>query len=186
MYPIAELFHSIQGEGAHVGQPCTFIRLAGCNLTPPCPFCDTDHTKHMDMSLEALLNLEHSFYFRVVITGGEPCVHDLQPLVDALKDSHAVCIETNGTLPVPEGAWITCSPKGSSFQAGKVDEFKFLMTGAGWLVEPNPYIKECPRALKYVQPIFGSTIAMNNAIRQVQADPSWALSVQVHKLIGVR
>jgi 7-carboxy-7-deazaguanine synthase len=99
-YPVNEIFHSIQGEGTQVGRPSTFIRLTGCNYT--CHWCDTPHTWKMGQirkpEWQTAEHLLGQIKFRsVVITGGEPLLHDLQPLLTGLGDRH-VTIETNGSI----------------------------------------------------------------------------------------
>jgi organic radical activating enzyme len=112
-YPIVEIFSSIQGEGFYMGKACTFIRFAGCNLN--CEWCDTNHSEFTEMDIDEILSQIKNPM--VVITGGEPTLHDLKPLLEALKKSHHyVAIETNGTFPVKRTygyliSWIACSPK---------------------------------------------------------------------------
>lgn len=147
---VHHLFQTIQGEGPFTGTPATFIRLAGCNLQ--CPGCDTDYTSsrallHVDEIVQHIGNLwneSRCLYRRrlVVITGGEPLRQNIGPLInELLRYGYYVQIETNGTLPVPNGvvfnkntserlgAYIVCSPK-----TGKI----------------NPSVEENACALKYV------------------------------------
>ena len=116
-FKVIEIFSSIQGEGALIGMPTTFVRFAGCNLR--CPWCDTGYswenlsnaTEHCIESIIDLCDKD-----TVVLTGGEPCLNNLEPLIDALHAAGKfVCIETNGTQPTPMNAdWVTCSPKPQS------------------------------------------------------------------------
>lgn len=112
-YPVKEIFQSVQGEGLMVGRLVTFIRMSGCNLS--CEWCDTKEAWDTDdvQYLESEEIVDKLQTCIVVITGGEPCIHDLSELIWALrKRSHYIAIETNGTRPVPKGVdWITCSPK---------------------------------------------------------------------------
>ncbi len=136
-YPINEIFHSLQGEGFYTGLPAIFIRLQGCPVG--CSWCDSKHTWQQDavrqVALEqvvekaaesdawasadvatlcALLQQRGYAARHVVITGGEPCLHDLLPLTLALEQAGYQCqIETSGTHPVrcSEQTWVTVSPK---------------------------------------------------------------------------
>lgn len=141
---VHSVFYTIQGEGPFTGQPCVFLRLAGCNLQ--CPSCDTEYTdKRMMMDVDSLAGLLFASFplfiknRLVVITGGEPFRQNLSPLI-ALLNSHDVHvqIETNGTLPVSanfdclgDNFTIVCSPK-----AGKVhyslypfiDAYKYVLS----------------------------------------------------------
>lgn len=119
-YPIVEIFTSIQGEGFHLGVPANFIRLAGCNLK--CPWCDTkwDKAKALLYPQQIVEKLTPGMSL-IVITGGEPFLHDLLPLVKEIRkyfpaDETTIAFETNGTLNTfeyfhMENIWIACSPK---------------------------------------------------------------------------
>ena len=117
-YPVVELFDSIQGEGVHIGRPVTFVRLAGCNLR--CPWCDTKESHEIKVSdfVSAQEIAEQCKREVVVITGGEPTIHNLKDLVSELKRRKKyVCIETNGTHAIPKNweiDWVTVSPKSQS------------------------------------------------------------------------
>jgi organic radical activating enzyme len=124
-YSVSELFHSFQGEGVYMGQSAFFVRLMGCDQC--CPFCDSAATWHKDWKpAEATVLSERQIVSRVleavqdaspttfvVLTGGEPALYNLQPLVDALHDhDFGVHIETAGHKPLPRDLqWITVSPK---------------------------------------------------------------------------
>ncbi|NCB47384.1 7-carboxy-7-deazaguanine synthase QueE [bacterium] len=108
-YKINEIFDSWQGEGFYTGTPCTFVRLAGCNLQ--CSWCDTDHKDFIKMSASEIA--EKCNESLVVITGGEPTIQNLLPLITCLKDNgKKIAIETNGTNAIPLGFdWIAIAPK---------------------------------------------------------------------------
>ncbi|WP_245867710.1 7-carboxy-7-deazaguanine synthase [Sporomusa silvacetica DSM 10669] len=135
LYPIIEIFSSIQGEGFHMGKGATFIRVAGCNLR--CSWCDTGYSFDLStskwMSVGDILAAECFSHHHVVITGGEPTLYNLEPLVRALhKLGKYVAIETNGTnsIPVEWGIdWITASPKPASGFAlsCQADELKYVV-----------------------------------------------------------
>ena len=214
-YPITEIFYSIQGEGRHAGQAAVFIRISGCNFE--CAFCDSDHVvrEHMTAAEIAIRCWQELDYFGVpagvlvpiILTGGEPTIHDLEPIVDALRhcppdESNLVCIhlETNGSNPTPSALfdWVTWSPK-KELQGDlprgfrPPDEFKFLVDQSGFLVNPIPYRKWASQYRfhaapeYYVQPLYGDPKALEKAIEICRRNPEcWKLSVQLHKLIGVR
>jgi len=115
-YPVVEIFESIQGEGVHMGALVTFIRLGGCNLD--CAWCDTEFDRSELLTVPEIV--EKIGTRIVVITGGEPSIHRLDELLDALKQQDRyIAIETNGTYPITEVYgdkidWIACSPKPQS------------------------------------------------------------------------
>ena len=118
-YTLNEMFHTIQGEGAWQGTPATFIRLQGCNVG--CSWCDTKSTWGKGEGSEKLTAdqiVDKGIYHKhVVITGGEPTLYNLAPLVTALRRNNPLAyvqLETSGQNKVTDGAgfsWITCSPK---------------------------------------------------------------------------
>ncbi|WDU83038.1 7-carboxy-7-deazaguanine synthase QueE [Caloramator sp. Dgby_cultured_2] len=81
MYRVNEIFHSVQGEGSYLGCPATFVRLSGCNLN--CPWCDTDHSEKEFLTAKEIADRVE--YEKVIITGGEPTIYDLEPLLLELK-----------------------------------------------------------------------------------------------------
>ena len=193
---VNEIFNSIQGEGMMLGQSATFVRLTGCNLR--CPWCDTKMSWYNAQSRDIPMAeiIEACTKDNVIITGGEPCLNPQLPkLVQCLKKAgHYVCIETNGTLPTPEGAdWVTCSPKPA--MPGDIDyyihpkcnfnELKYVVTEdfdlsrivvpmlertdvPVWL-QPNGY-----DLLKMASKIHDFVVAINN--------PQVKLGVQLHKI----
>lgn len=124
LYPIVEIFHSVQGEGYHNGIPSIFIRFGGCNLR--CPWCDTDFDVWTDMSIGEIVN-ELSKYDcdRIIFTGGEPALQDLVTLSACLKPlGYYLSIETNGTIHIPEDTidWICVSPKDQEYADLKIKQ----------------------------------------------------------------
>lgn len=107
---VTEIFDSIDGEGIRTGQPCTFIRLAGCNLR--CSYCDTLYSlfgedepcEYTEMSTDEILKAVNPLFKRVTLTGGEPLFHkDAEKLVTALiEENTEVNIETNGAVDITE------------------------------------------------------------------------------------
>ena len=189
-YQVNEIFYSIQGEGAFAGTPAVFVRFSGCNLA--CPWCDTDHSHAEEMTRDELENavrglLDGHEGAIIVLTGGEPALqlHDDEALFRGFGAK--ICVETNGTLPVPAWIdWVTVSPKDELRDiAPTPDELKFVF-------EPGhiPYYLSWQDApcVKSIQPLAGKdgTTNLSEALQFVLAHPKFKLSVQLHKIIGVR
>ena len=209
-YSVKEIFYTLQGEGANAGQPAVFCRFAGCNLwsgreedrkSAICQFCDTDfvgtdgtHGGKFD-SAQALANTIASFwpahdntYRFVVLTGGEPLLQVNDELVEALHALHfRIAVETNGTIKPPKGIdWLCMSPKANAQRVvteGQELKLVFPQTGA----EPTLY-ESLNFQHFYLQPMDGPNVKANiaEAVAYAQAHPRWRLSVQTHKLIGIR
>ena len=137
IYPIVEIFHSVQGEGFHAGIPHVFVRFGTCNLR--CEWCDTDFLTYDERTLESVVEEVLSYDCdRVIFTGGEPAMQDLATIGSALK-GHGIdlSIETNGTIPVdPIIDWICVSPKDQLYPNTKIkqrsgDELKVVYCGQG-------------------------------------------------------
>ena len=112
MRKINEIFYSLQGEGFHTGTAAVFVRFSGCNLK--CDFCDTRHEEGTWMEDAAIIETVNQYPAKfVILTGGEPSLWIDDELIDRLHQAgKQVCIETNGTRPLPKAIdWITCSPK---------------------------------------------------------------------------
>ncbi len=141
-YPVHELFHTFQGEGVHAGKQAFFIRLYGCPVK--CPWCDSAGTWHpswvpKDVARMEAQDLLHAAQDagagRVVITGGEPAVFDLEPLTcKMMANGIQVHVETSGAFEMPWAAatnWITVSPKKWKLPHpsvyGVANEFKLII-----------------------------------------------------------
>lgn len=131
MKKINEIFYSLQGEGYHTGIPAVFVRFSGCNLS--CDFCDTQHQQGMLMTDDQIVaEVKKHPAAVVILTGGEPSLFVDEALVDQLHQAGLyICMETNGTRPVPVAVdWITCSPKsGTTLEIQRMDEVKVVYTG---------------------------------------------------------
>lgn len=195
---IVEIFYSLQGEGGRQGEASIFIRLSNCNKN--CWFCDTDWSKGDDWTVDAILNYIQQFPCQwIVWTGGEPTLQLTDEIVGLFHASgYSQAIETNGTNYIPEKIdYITCSPKVDIdelyevFTEG-VNEFRFPI-GIG---DKLPDIHSLPSANDYyISPIFTgdpkkrmdlNQSNVNYCIELVKKDPRWKLSLQIHKLIGIR
>lgn len=181
MRKINEIFYSLQGEGYHTGTPAVFIRFAGCNLK--CTFCDTQHEKGTEMSDEEILAEVLKYpASMVILTGGEPGLWIDDALVDLLhRAERYVCIETNGTRPLPERIdWVTCSPKrGATLQLKRMDEVKVVYEG-----QALDEYEQLPARHFFLQPCSGANIP--ETVECVMRHPRWRLSLQTHKLIDIQ
>lgn len=195
MYRINELFYSLQGEGFWSGRPAVFIRFSGCNLK--CPFCDTDHTAHVLMSVEDIVNEVKKYPTDfIVLTGGEPALYVDEDIINALhKCGKYISIETNGTHPVLESIdWITLSPKDSFVANAKVvidscNEIKIVYDGNN--EDVILAYSDFPANYYYVQPCdmgeqSASRKIMAMAIEFCLKHPLWSLSLQQHKIVGIQ
>lgn len=195
MYPINEIFCSLQGEGEKTGTVSVFIRMSGCNLR--CAFCDTDHQSHTMMSAPEIVEqvMRYPDAPLIVLTGGEPALHVDTALIQALKlTGKTIAIETNGTLPLPDGIdWVTLSPK-TAFQGGEAlpciitscDELKVVYTGQN--LNQYDHIKAQQRFLQpcYVDDPKQRLLGLQATVKAVLDNPKWRLSLQTHKLLGIR
>ena len=195
---INETFLSLQGEGYFTGTPAFFLRFSGCNLD--CPFCDTQHQSFSDMSEEEIVREASTHEVRhIVITGGEPALQLTQSLVDKLHEAgFFIQVETNGTLPLPEGIdWVTVSPKTAPLNlppGGEYpNELKLLYMGNG--TDPESVVShllgEGSEPRLYLQPLdtgdeVRNRLILRDTIAYVLQHPKWSLSLQTHKLLGIK
>lgn len=206
-YRVNEIFYTLQGEGAHSGIPAVFIRFSGCNLR--CPWCDTEFAEFREMDAEAIVAEALELYDvpnarrkMCVLTGGEPSLQVDKPLIDALHAAgFYICIETNGTRPLPDCIdWITCSPKENTKLAlHKVNEVKVVFTGSydpeiwrtqlqaeHWMLQPLRYNGEWLMISGIDEWENDSNDNLDETVRYILAHPFWRLSVQLHKIAGLR
>lgn len=190
MISVVEVFESIQGEGFWSGAPAFFVRLAGCNLE--CSFCDTYYAHGKSIPVRRVAKeAKESGLWRVVVTGGEPTIHpELPGLVAALKDADLeVHIETNGTGPIPARAdWVTVSPKSRSIRVAEAEELKVLWLGKEFL---DYWDGDSGFAAgeRFVQPVAwpgGKTDNMEDILAWLKNHQRWRLSLQIHKVLGIR
>ncbi len=188
--PVVEIFQSIQGEGARSGTPCTFVRLAGCNEI--CEFCDTNYEEKESLSIDEIIDRVASLEMDdVVITGGEPTIHNhLSTLVEFLRDKgFCVSIETNGSrmidFPVD---WITVSPKRIPFQQRWGDEIKVLW-GTFWSAEIKGFMGcHYNFTWHFIQPIErgGVFTDVGEILDFLKENTEWRLSLQIHKVLKIK
>ena len=195
-YPLMEHFYTLQGEGFHQGKAAYFLRLAGCDVG--CVWCDVkeswDRNAHPQTSIREMLELIASTPAQlVVITGGEPFMYDLTPLIDALhQQGLTVNIETSGAYPVSGNAdWICISPK--KFKAPLADilplahELKVVIyhkSDFDWAEKHAAKIN--PDCKRYLQPEWEKSAEMTPLIIEyIKEHPEWRFSLQMHKYIHV-
>lgn len=195
-YPVMEMFFTVQGEGSFTGCPAFFIRLGGCDVG--CVWCDVkeswDASKHPLKSVETLTKAAAASGAPiVVITGGEPAMHNLEPLTSALQNAGLrTHIETSGAHPLSgTWDWVTFSPK--KFKAPLLgiyplaDELKVIVyhkSDFAWAEEHAQAVKE--NCLLYLQAEWEKREVFYPMIMaHLQQSPRWRISVQTHKYIGV-
>jgi 7-carboxy-7-deazaguanine synthase len=211
MYAVKEIYYSLQGEGVQSGRPAVLCRFAGCNLwsgreadraNAACKFCDTDFVgtdgpgggRFTDA--DALVHACRAVWRGnggtrpfIVLTGGEPMLQVDEALIEAL---HALCfevaIETNGTLPVPRAIdWICVSPKaGAPLVQRCGDELKLVYPQRALRPEE---VEALPFRHFLLQPMDDGPASPDNlacAIAYCREHPKWRLSLQTHKLLGLR
>jgi 7-carboxy-7-deazaguanine synthase len=208
-YTVKEIFYTLQGEGANAGRSAVFCRFAGCNLwsglerdreTAICKFCDTDfvgtdgtrggkypYANKLAATIASEWGATNKGDRLVVCTGGEPLLQLDAALIDALHaEGFEIAVETNGTIAAPNGIdWICVSPKaGATLVQLSGQELK--------VVVPQPFDFDHLATLefehRFVQPMDGPARVENTkfAIDWCMQHPEWRLSVQTHKVIGIR
>jgi 7-carboxy-7-deazaguanine synthase (Cx14CxxC type) len=208
-YAAKEIFYTLQGEGVHTGRAAVFCRFAGCNLwsgrerdraTAVCQFCDTDFVgtdgdgggsfataEELAAAIAAKWPKSDAGKRFVVCTGGEPLLQMDAALIDSLHEQNfTIAIETNGTIAVPEGIdWVCVSPKsGTKLIVTRGDELKVVYPQA---TDPRTY-EQLSFEHFFIQPMDGAKAkeALAASIRFCAENPRWRLSLQTHKLIGIR
>lgn len=209
MYTVKEIFYTLQGEGANAGRAAVFCRFSGCNLwtgreadraTAICDFCDTDFigvgpdggkfatAEDLAAAVASRWPTESMERRFVVCTGGEPLLQLDTAAIDALHaEGFEIAVETNGTQEPPDGLdWICVSPKARApFVLTHGDELK--------VVFPQPDLDPARFASLdfehfFLQPMDGPQREANTraAIDYCLAHPRWRVSIQTHKLLGIR
>ena len=215
-YSVKEIFYTLQGEGANAGRPAVFCRFAGCNLwtgreadreTAICRFCDTEFVGTDGpgggrfSTAESLADaiaatwtpestaqpIDRRAAPFVVCTGGEPLLQLDAPLLAALHArAFEVAVETNGTLPPPEGIdWLCLSPKADAeLVVRQGDELKLVYPQERG--EPERY-RHLQFRHFFLQPMDGPDRIRNTglALEYCLAHPEWRLSLQTHKILGI-
>lgn len=207
-YRIKEIFFTQQGEGKNTGKNFVFVRFSGCNLwsgkeknraTAICSFCDTDfygtdginggkyQSEELIKKIKSLWISTES-QIRVVLTGGEPLLQVDKNLIDALKKEDIyIAVETNGTLEAPAGIdWICVSPKANTeIKLRKGSEVKVVYPQKN--LNPEDFNVMDFKNF-YIQPMDTRTYEDNisKAVKFCMNNPNWKLSLQTHKILGIR
>jgi organic radical activating enzyme len=200
-YPVIEMFTSAQFEGRRAGILSQFLRLGGCNLN--CPFCDTDMNRYdmvsIDYIVDELWTMERNMPTgrRLIITGGEPFVHDLLPLLKALarepgEAGFFIAIESNGSLvkhlaeTTPEIFrwidWLTVSPKAPI----PIPVLRTYASEVKYIIPDHEDLIDWDHKRVFVQPEFNNPKSVERCIELISKHPGARLSVQSHKYIGLR
>lgn len=194
--PVMEAFYTLQGEGYHQGKAAYFIRLGGCDVG--CVWCDVkeswDANAHPIKTINAIVEEAKKFPARLaVVTGGEPLMHDLTELTNALHTAgFQINIETSGSSPLSGNwDWICLSPK--KFKAPlpeilqKAHELKvvvFNKSDFDWAEKYSALVSQDCKL--YLQPEWEKASVITPVIIDyIKAHPQWELSLQIHKYINV-
>ena len=194
--PVMEQFYTLQGEGFHQGKAAYFIRLGGCDVG--CVWCDVkdswDAAKHPKLKVESLKSkVKETPASIVVITGGEPLMHDLGDLTKELQltglNTH---IETSGAYPLSGSwDWICLSPKkfkaplpGIVPLANELKIVVFNRSDFDWAEKYAALVS--PTCKLYLQPEWDKAAEITPLIIEyIKAYPKWELSLQIHKYVNV-
>lgn len=191
-YRVNDIFYSLQGEGHNTGRAAVFVRFSGCNLH--CPFCDTDFSHFETLTAPEIIRRMQAITPQgeespiVVLTGGEPTLQVDSALLDAIHAAGFpfIAMESNGTKEPPAGLdWLTVSPK-ENVSVRQCSELKVLFNGTD---EPDD--QGIQATYYYLQPLDTENETENRrmvdgCIEYIKAHPRWRLSLQTHKLIGIK
>ena len=194
-YPVVSHFNTLQGEGHWSGHASYFIRLAGCDVG--CTWCDTKESwsleGHPNVGVAELVTAAKRAGARtVVVTGGEPTMHDLAPLTEALADVGCrIHLETSGAHALTGSFdWITLSPKKfkppvpSAYDV--VDELKIVVANLSDFEWAELHKRRCPSSIKaMLQPEWDSPHMLPAMVDYVKKHPEWTISLQTHKYLNI-
>ena len=207
-YRIKDIYFTQQGEGSNTGRDFVFVRFSGCNLwsgkeknrkSAICQFCDTDFygtdginggiysAKQLIEKIKSLW-VSRDDNIAVVLTGGEPLLQVNDELVAALKQEQIyIAVETNGTLDAPDHIdWICMSPKANTeIKLKKGNEIKVIFPQES--LDPEKF-SLFDFSEFYLQPMDSNKYQenLNATITYCQKNPKWKLSLQTHKILGIR
>ena len=200
------IFNSLQGEGRNVGRPATFIRFSSCNLA--CSWCDTHKSERMQLSVDDIIRKVNELGTKsVIVTGGEPTIQpDLDELLLALKAAGKwIALETNGVVAPTRPElfdYISVSPK-SHYLSRYQDERMIHRANEVRIVATSDDIVAFCRTMRdriqaddyYISPLesegrihYRRAFSLQRKLNLVAPDllPPWSLSIQMHKVLGIR
>lgn len=208
--PVMESFYTIQGEGFYQGSAAYFIRLGGCDVG--CVWCDVkdswDASKHPQLTIDTIVEqavqevnkpatsnqqLATVKSILAVVTGGEPLLHNLDALTDALhQKGFRTNIETSGSSPLSGSwDWICLSPKKFKAPLPEVvpfaNELKVVIFNKHDFAWAEEYAAQVsPNCKLYLQPEWDKAATVTPLIIDyIKANPKWELSLQLHKYVNV-
>ncbi len=194
--PVMEAFYTIQGEGAHQGRAAYFIRLGGCDVG--CHWCDVKESwnaeAHPQLSVHEIVEEAARHPARLaVITGGEPLMHDLTELCDALhRHGFTINIETSGAHPLSGSIdWICLSPKRFKAPLSEIypqaHELKIIVYNHSDFAWAEQFAERMsPDCQLFLQPEWGRSDRMlPQIVDYVKENPQWRISLQVHKFMQI-
>ena len=194
--PIMEHFYTIQGEGMHSGVPCYFVRLAGCDVG--CPWCDVkeswEQEKHPIFKTEEIVQwVAETKAPKVVVTGGEPLMHQLDLLCELFHQKGIDChIETSGAHPYSGNwDWFTLSPKKRKLPMtenyAKANELKVVIARSNdFRFAEEQASKVSSDCMLYLQPEWSKeSEILKEIIEYVKENPKWNISLQTHKYMDI-
>jgi 7-carboxy-7-deazaguanine synthase (Cx14CxxC type) len=212
-YQVKEIFYTLQGEGAHAGRPAVFCRFTGCNLwsgreqdraSAVCRFCDTDFVGTdgtlggrfdsaalLAAQIAALWPTGFATQRFVVLTGGEPLLQVDTALIDALHaQGFEIAVETNGSIAAPAGIdWLCVSPKaGAPWVQRQGQELKLVWPQSGFSLADMQAMQSLAFSHHRLQPLDDVLQKRNTeiCIDLCLQQPVWKLSMQTHKVSGIR
>lgn len=204
-YPVVEIFESVQGEGYNTGKEVVFLRFGRCNLA--CPWCDTDYRSFVPMSEDAVVKAVSEFRPKaLILTGGEPFIQeDLHPLLERFKDlGYWLGVETNGLQAAPDPClrlidYVAVSPKAFYWDlydddrmVRHADEVRIVVDGdvlafcremRNRIEAAHYFLSPCERD---GQINVEETVRLLGTLNRGLRNGKWLLSLQTHKLSGLR
>ena len=194
--PIMEHFYTIQGEGFYSGRAAYFIRTEGCDVG--CVWCDVkesweindDNKTTIDQIVQYVIDSKTDF---CVITGGEPCMHDLSELTSKLSENNIeIALETSGCYPLNGNVdWYCFSPKKFKVPVDeayiKANELKIIISHVSDFEWAESHSEKVSSTCElYLQPEWSKQERfLPLIIEYIKNHPKWKISLQTHKFMNI-